>query len=320
MDLRTQQILIPLGLVAVTAFFLGVYGFGKDTKLNPFKEKNLLQKGMDAPTIWLYYDSSDVNSRWWADFGQRSSRVINVPFLNLCYESIVECNKNVYRVEVISGLTDVAQRLGGWSEMPTFLRNPLASVGSAELNWIRAEFLSRYGGLWVCPSIVSMKPFHLLEPGVLTFYGTDKDETYAGPGGTTVPGFCAVGILEKEDPRMRAWADAAFARLEEGGGGKQIRGDAKWDYVANASGKTIVYNKEELSRKADGRRIQLEDLLAAGQEGLIPFAVPRETIYVLVPWEELKDRRNFGWFLRMSEDQILDSDLAISELVRLSLG
>jgi hypothetical protein len=104
--------------------------------------------------------------------------------------------------------------------------------------------------------------------------------------------------------------------LEEGGGGKQIRGDAKWDYTAFADGNVVVYSREEVSRKSDGRRIQLEDLLAAGQDGALPFDIPKEAIYVLVPWEEMKDRRNFGWFLRMSEDQILDSDLAISEIFR----
>jgi hypothetical protein len=142
------------------------------------------------------------------------------------------------------------------------------------------------------------------------------DETYAGKAGTTVPGFAVMGIAKAGDERIGKWADAAFARLEEGGGGKQIRGDAKWDYTAFADGKTVVYSREEISRKADGRRIQLEDLLAAGQDGALPFAIPKEGIYVLVPWEEMKDRRNFGWFLRMSEDQILDSDLAISELFR----
>jgi hypothetical protein len=266
--------------------------------------------------IWLYYDTSDVNSRWWADFGQRSSRAINVPYLNLCYQSIVEANKGIYRVEIISGLSDAAARLGGWNQLPQFMQNPLVTVGPAELNWLRAEFLSRFGGLWVSPSIICLKPFNLLQPDVITFYGTDMDETYAGKAGTTVPGFAVMGVLKAGDERIGKWADAAFARLEEGGGGKQIRGDAKWDYTAFADGKTIVYSREEISRKADGRRIQLEDLLAAGQDGALPFAIPKEGIYVLVPWEEMKDRRNFGWFLRMSEDQILDSDLAISELFR----
>lgn len=300
----------------VVAFLFSVGIYRREIIENIFRDKNLLKKGMDLPVIWLYYDTSDVNSRWWADFGQRSSRAINVPYLNLCYQSIVEANNGIYRVEIISGLSDAAAKLGGWNQLPQFMQNPLVTVGPAELNWLRAEFLSRFGGLWVSPSVICLKPFHVLEPDVMTFYGTDMDETYSGRAGTTVPGFAVMGVLKAGDERIGKWADAAFARLDEGGGGKQIRGDAKWDYTAFATGRVQVYSREEISRKADGRRIQLEDLLAAGQDGALPFAIPKEGIYVLVPWEEMKDRRNFGWFLRMSENQILDSDLAISEIFR----
>jgi hypothetical protein len=314
--METRTIIFALIIVLVVAFFFSIGIYRKEIIENIFRDKNLLQKGMDSPVIWLYYDTSDVNSRWWADFGQRSSRALNVPYLNLCYESIVEANKGIYRVEIISGLGDAANRLGGWSQLPHFMQNPLATVGPAELNWLRAEFLSRFGGLWVSPSVICLKPFNILEPDVLTFYGTDMDESYSGKAGTTVPGFAVMGVLKPGDERLKKWSDAAFNRLEEGGGGKQIRGDAKWDYTAFADGKTVVYSREEISRKADGRRIQLEDLLAAGQDGLLPFAIPKEGLYVLVPWEEMKNRRNFGWFLRMNEDQILDSDLAISEILR----
>ena len=77
----------------------------------------------------------------------------------------------------------------------------------------------------------------------------------------------------------------------------------------------------ELGRKGrDGKRIELEDLLAAGGEGVLPFDMPVNTVYTPIPIEELLRRRNFGWFLRMSEDQILESDLAISTLFREALG
>jgi hypothetical protein len=36
--------------------------------------------------------------------------------------------------------------------------------------------------------------------------------------------------------------------------------------------------------------------------------------------EEITKRRNFGWFLRLSEDQILESDLAVSHLFKEALG
>ena len=315
--METSYIVITVAVLFVSAFFLGIYGYKESMSENIFRDKNLILKNTDLPVLWLYYDNSDVNSRWWGDFGSRTSRAINVPFLNLCYKSITEVNHGNYRVEVISGLVDAARRLGGWSAMPQFLQNPLAPVGDAELNWLRAEFLSRFGGLWVSPSMISLRAFPKLQKGQLTFYGTDRDETYSGKAGTAVPSFLVMGIAEPGDPRLQAWAAEARKRVNAGGGGKQIRGDAKWDYIRFASeSNVIVYDKAELSRKKNGKRIELEDLLAAGGDGELPFDLTNEASYVPIPWDEIQRRSNFGWFLKMNEDQILDSDLAISELFR----
>lgn len=114
---------------------------------------------MDKPVIWLYYDTSDVNARRWSDFGARSSRALNLPFLNLCYESIVKQNKELYRIEVIGGLSGAAELLGGWNHLPPGLRDPISPVNETELNYLRTAILAKYGGLWLSPYCVSLKPF-----------------------------------------------------------------------------------------------------------------------------------------------------------------
>lgn len=317
-NISSQQIMIPLLVLGVAAFFMGIYGFKREIGENLFRDKHLLEKGMTMPTIWLYYNDSEVNSRWWADFGARSTRVINIPFLNLCYESISAHNNTKYKIEVISGLSDLASRLGGWHEMPKGLQNPLAPVGKAELNWIRAEILAKYGGLWVNTATICLKSFPELPYENAVFFGTDPDESYAGPGGTAMPSFYAMGAGRPNHPVFEAWAQAAFERLDKQGGGQQIRGDAKWDYTAFAqTDSTVIYHPNvEVSRRPDGKRIQVEDLLSAGQQGSHRFKIGHEAIYVPIPWPEIQDRRMFGWFLRMDEQQILDSDLVVSDLFR----
>lgn len=317
-EMVAPEIWIPLAVVGVSAFLMAVYGSGKEMMGNPFKDKHLLERGLTMPTIWLYYNDSDVNSRWWQDFGARSARVLNIPYLNLCYNRIVELNKQNYKVEVIAGLTDLATRLGGWQELPKGLQNPLAAVGPAEMNWIRAEVLAKFGGLWVNPSIIALREFPIIPYERVVFYGTDPDETYAGPNGTTIPSMYVMGAGKPNHPVFEQWAQKAFERLDQQGGGKQIRADAKWDFSECAtSDKVDMRPNEELSRYIKGgKRIQAEHLLSAGQEGNLRFQVTKEAIYVPVPWNEMNERSMFGWFLRMSEDQILGSDLAISDLLR----
>lgn len=289
------------------------------SKQNPFLDKHLLTRGMDKPTIWLYYDHSDVQSREWADFGARSSRALNIPFLNLCYESILRHNQNDYHIEVVSGLIGVAERLGGWEQLPPGLRDPIAPVNQAEMDWIRAALLSKYGGLWLTPHTVCVKGFGPLPAEKCVFFGTDLEETLAGSEGTPVPGLRAIWSPRPAHPLFSSWANLCYERVATKKGGEQIRGDAKWDFIRLSKefvGTGITIDPHaECGRKSNGKRIQLEDLLATGTDGHLPFEVYPHTVYVPFPWTELRDRKLFGWFLRMSEEQIMESDLAVKYLL-----
>ena len=98
----------------------------------------------------------------------------------------------------------------------------------------------------------------------------------------------------------------------------EVRNDSRWDIIFAGTDKndiTMLPNVE-LTRKAGGRKIELEDLLASGTEGVLPFEIHRETLYVPFPWPELLERRMFGWFLRLSEEQIKESDLVASHLFK----
>lgn len=309
---------ISLGVVVLVA---SVYAmtYSKQAKwLNPFIDKHLLERGLSKPIIWLYYNDSDVNQRNWADFGARNSRALNVPFLNLCYERIVALNHNQYQIRTIAGLTGLAELLGG-SALPDDLQNPIAPVNEAEMNWIRTAVLAKYGGLWVSPYVVALKPFGVLPKDKVVFFGTDQNETYSGSAGTAVPGFNALWVPTSGHPMFVEWAAVCKDRIQMKRGGQQIRHDENWDFVRFSSkyGGIMIDPHSELSRKADGKRLQLEDLLASGIDGQIPFIVYPHSVYVPYSYKEMQERRMFGWFLRMSEQQIMESDLAVSALVRM---
>jgi len=284
--------------------------------LNPFTDRNLLTRGMDKPVIWLFYTESQVNARQSVDFSTRSSRSMNVPFLNLCYESIVEKNKDHYRVEVIDGLAGVAEILGGWEQLPPGLRNPIAPMGIAEEDYLRNAVLAARGGLWLSPSSVCLRGFGPLPADKSVFFGTDLDASL--DSGLPMPGFRAIWAPKPKMPLFTKWAAVCFERVASKRGGEQIRGDAKWDFERFAQefgGVQIDPNAEGL-RKTDGKRIQLEDLLATGTDGHLPFMLRNGVVYVPFPWNEMMNRRALGWFLQMSEDQIMRSDLAVKYLLQ----
>ena len=308
---------ICLGVIILFAAVYALFYSKKAMLMNPFLDKHLLERGTDKPILWLYYNDSDVNQRNWLDFGARNTHALNIPFLNLCYERIVALNHKEYQVRVIAGLSGLAEILGA-NALPVDLQNPIAPVNSAEMNWIRTAVLARYGGLWVSPYVVQLKGFGVL-PKKVVFFGTDMSETYSGSAGTAVPGFNAVWSPVKNHPLFVKWASVCFDRIQEKRGGQQIRKDENWDFVRFTSeyGGIMMDPHSELSRKPDGKRLQLEDLLASGIDGKVPFTVYPHSVYVPFSYVELRDRRMFGWFLRMSAEQIMESDLAVSALLRM---
>jgi hypothetical protein len=305
-----ERVVIVAGTVLLTAviggWFLTAQVRDDDSMRNRF---NLLS-GMDKPVAWVYVNDAEVNSRRWLDFGARSSHVMNVPFLNLCYQNIVRALPD-YRVEVIGGLSDLAVRMGGWDSLPTPLRNPLAIVREPELNWIRAAVLAKWGGLWVSPSTVFLKRFDEMPTEKTVFFGSDDEVTFVGKGGTA-PALRVVWAPAPDLPLWVSWEQKVRARLETRAGGSEFRRDEKSD-TADAlrefASVVEVRPQAELTRHK-GKRIQLEDILAAGQDGVLPFSIEGAS-FMPIAWPEILERRAFGWFLRLNEEQILNSDLAI---------
>jgi hypothetical protein len=302
--------LIAIGVLSITAVSVGVAYNNKMIEDDKFKRRNLLDDGLNNKTLWLYYDQSDVNSRYWKDFGARSSRVLNTPYMNLCYQSICMKNGKNYNIKILAGLSDVAILLGGWNELPKSLQNHIAPVNEAEKNYIRATILKRFGGLWVEPSTICLQEFPQMNK--VTFFGTDKDETYSDMNGTPVPNTHVMYSNEANNKIFVELEKLSLKRIEHQEGGKQFRKDIKWD-LKNIMDKYFsdinYYPNMEFSRNQAGRRIQLEDLLSSNS-----MPVPNTAIYVPIDSKELDERRTFGWFLRMSEEQIMSSDLFISTL------
>lgn len=304
--------IVPV-MIGIAAISVGLYA-RYSPQYSLFEDRQLLTRGLNTPTVWIFYDDSDVNTRFWNDFGARSSRALNLPFMNLCYQSIVKACGQKYHVEVINGLADAAQRLGG---LPESMRNKRLPLRAEEMMYLRTAFLAKFGGLWVPASTIFIKELPVLPKDGVVFFGTDPNETYAGAKGTRVPNTEVMWAGVAGHPVFVQWASALFDRLDNYHGGKAVRRDQAWDYLQYAEGKegVTVMPGAELARKEGGRKIECEDLLSAGSEGVLPFTIPSETLYVPIPIYEVMRRHAFGWFQRMSEDQIMEADIVIRYLL-----
>jgi hypothetical protein len=185
-------------------------------------------------------------------------------------------------VKVLKGLESVAELLGGWEQIPEEIRTPIAILNPKQKEWIRTEILRAKGGLWLDPSVIVLKPIPV--PEVNTFWGVTDDIMIATPAAL----------------REKKWF-ALFVKKDDL--------DAK-----------SVQDGRILQRKPNGKRIEIEELLASLRDGTPePFEVPADTIFVPIPGDELQRLRKMGWFLRMSEGQIMESPLMISKMFHQAL-
>jgi len=313
---------LTVGVVALTAILIGWATNASDYEYDVFQNRDNLKRGLKLPVVWIYLNNSDVNSRSWYDYMGRSSRVMNLPFLNLCYETIVKHTKDHFRVEVISGLPDLAGRLGGWEFLPEPLRNPDTFVNGAELSWIRAAILAKFGGLWISPSTLWIRSLKPLPKDRVVFFGMNVEETYATK--TSPPALDVVWSFKPEHPVWIEWERVTRERLNSRVGGSNFRQNEQVDFensLKRFSDEIQVRRLPEIARKgANRRRIELEDLITTSGSTHTSFNIPEDALYLPIPLEELLQREKFGWFLRMSEDQILESDMVISHLFRRTLA
>jgi hypothetical protein len=116
---------------------------------------------------------------------------------------------------------------------------------------------------------------------------------------------------------MSEWADMLQRRVEESNGGSWVRGDDAQDMDALLrlyKGKgLVVMPAASLDRKANGKALGIEDWLARGE---VPFMLTADALFMPVDYKELERREAYGWFLKMSEDQVMESDLAVAQILK----
>jgi hypothetical protein len=304
-----EKILLGIVCMFVAAIFMWEYTSEipnlKMTKITP----ESMRIGLSNPKLWIFYNTSEVNSRNWFDFGARTDTAINVPLLNMLYERIAKHNGTEYNIQVIGGLEGVAEQLGGWKALPLKMQNPKARISKEEQDWIRTAILAKYGGLWLSPSIVSLEPIGKLPDDSIVLFNNDVNPTFDG-----------IWVPHPDHPLFVKWEEMIRNRLNTQLGGYNFRNDAAndWNEIKNSENTNIInMDKYELSKHPKtGKKLQLEDILASGTEGNLPFKIPCGSKYILIPYNDLLNRRAWGWVLRMSEQQLMLSDLAITHILR----
>jgi hypothetical protein len=268
------------------------------------------------PILWIHVPY-EYNSRKWLSFGSRSSFDLNQPYLYLTTRSIIKHCDESFTVCIFDD-NSFAKLIPGWNVDMTRLSDPILSnmrvLGMMKLLYI-------YGGM-LCPiSFLCMKDLM----GIYT-KGTrgnkmfvcetvDRNSTSVSRDFYSSISFCGA---PKECETVAEFCHyiQTVSSNDHTAESKFLGQYDRWTMKRIEQGRINLIEGVEIGTKTiDDKQIILDDLMSNNYLDLY-----KGTSGILIPSNELLNRLNFGWFVRMSPKQVLESDTIIGNYLLLSVG
>ena len=310
--------ILGVGIVVVV---LGV-AYGVRNQINGLLGLGLGPDGVDGggprPTVWWIVDDSQVNARQWLDWGNRSTREPNEPYLQVTlgraralWEPQFKVEPVVGRLAALGALEAAGVKLPeGADRCPPALWMP----------YCRAAYLAHFGGLWMdgstLPLAAGSEVRARLTGRPVLMFGADPEEALASAAQTGA-GSPAGGVTA-------GWAAAPghpmWTGLERDLGALIAEGDQSWSapearralrfaWDKHCSGVTAVDREAEVSRDRYGRALDWDDLFDTtewpdGEEAI------KKGLWLPMPGgrDALERASAWAWFTRMSVEQIRAAD------------
>lgn len=268
------------------------------------------------PILWIHVPY-EYNSRQWLSFGSRSSFELNQPYLYLTVRSIIKKCEDSFTICILDD-NSFKKLLPSWKIDMTTISDPILSnmrtLGMMKL-------LYTYGGL-ICPiSFLCMKDLiEMFAKGtrgekMFVCETIDRNATSVNKDFYPSISFCGAPknceIVNKLCNYIQTVASHDFTAQSTFLGQYD-----KWLMKNINGGKINLIPGYEIGTKTlEDKQIILDDLMSNHYLDLY-----KGTYGILIQSNELLNRRNFGWFVRMSQQQVLESDTIIGNYFLLSIG
>jgi len=266
------------------------------------------------PILWIHIPY-EYNSRKWLSFGSRSSFDLNQPYLYLTVKSIIQHCGDSFTVCIIDD--DAFKRLiPNWNINMTKISDPiLSNVRTLALT----KLLYIYGGL-ICPvSFLCMKDLYGLYKkgtrGNKMFLCETVDRNITSTDFNFYPNLTFSGA-KKNCPIVLELCDFIQRTMSfDYTAASVFLGDFnRWANLRIKHGKINMIDGVDIGIKTvDDNPILVDDLMSNNYLDLYPG-----TYGILIPADELLNRRKYEWFTRMSAKQVVESETIIGNYLLLS--
>ena len=257
----------------------------------------------NKPILWLF-STPEINARNWQSFYSRNTLKVNQPYLQITMKSIYDKCKDSFNICLIND--DVFDSLLKWNIN-------IHDVAQPNKDHYRhlglSMILYHYGGFVVPPSFLCIHNLYnlytssLKEKGIFVLedvnHGVTHDQT------PYMPNIQMMGCKKKNPLMQKCVEYQEYLFLDK---------TAQSDFIDNVNlwcnrNLPIIDGKYIGVKKISGKPVTIDELL-----GTTPIEYPMSTLYgIYIPQNEILKRTKYNWFARMSTDQIIESQLMISQ-------
>ena len=268
------------------------------------------------PILWIHVPY-EYNSRKWLNFGSRSSFDLNQPYLYLTVKSIIRHCEDSFTICIYDD-NSFKNLLPNWNIDMSRLSDPILSnmrtLGMMKL-------LYRYGGLHCPISFLCMKDLNGLYTKGIRGNKMFVCETIARNSSSNranfYPNIAFCGAPKESETVSELCNYIQIISSHDHTAESKFLGQFdRWCMKRVEKGEINLIEGVEIGTKTvNDEQIILDDLMSNNYLDLY-----KGTYGILIPSNELLNRLNFGWFVRSSPRQILESDTIIGNYLLLSVG
>jgi hypothetical protein len=269
---------------------------------NPEDIKAVLSKKLRRPILWIFIDYK-YNSMKWASFYSRSNTNMNVPFVDMTVESIINHCSESFNICLINDKS-FAKLLPEWKTDISFVGEPLQD----KIRYYgMISLLHKYGGLLVPSSFLCLKD---LEPLYRISSQTQKPIVFQDKNRKINTRFIGAEADDKILTEYKSYLERNLSRdyTDES---NFLGDDSKWlmrrvreDTVKCVHGEVIGVITRE------GEPIDVQNIVSINTILL----EPKENLYgILMPLSELLKRKEYKWFCYLSEGEVLTSKTCVAK-------
>jgi len=268
------------------------------------------------PILWIHVPY-EYNSRKWLSFGSRSSFDLNQPYLYLTVRSIIKHCGDSFTICIYDD-NSFSRLLPGWNIDMTRLSDPILS-NMRTLGMMKLLYL--YGGIHCPISFLCMKDLSgLYAKGtrgnkMFVCETIDRNSTSNTKNFYPSVSFCGA---PRECPTVAKLCNyiEIVSSHDHTAESKFLGQFDRWCMKRVEEGKINLIEGVEIGVKTvNEEQIILDDLMSNHYLDLY-----KGTYGILIPSNELLNRIQYGWFVRSSPRQVLETDTIIGNYLLLSIG